>query len=53
MPDHLQRQLISTLLALRSRWLPALVLVVVIHIVAFAFATGQIDVPFLYRGPQG
>lgn len=45
--------MIASLLATRSRWLPAVVLVVVIHIIAFAFATGQIDVPFLYRGPQG
>lgn len=45
--------MIASLFAARSRWLPAVVLVVVIHIVAFAFATGQIDVPFLYRGPQG
>ncbi|MDH7799296.1 MULTISPECIES: hypothetical protein [unclassified Beijerinckia] len=45
--------MIASLLATRSRWLPAVVLVLVIHIIAFAFATGQIDVPFLYRGPQG
>jgi hypothetical protein len=45
--------MITSLLAARSRWLPAVILVLVIHIVAVAFASGQIDVPFLYRGPQG